>query len=668
MKKLILSIFLAIIFSVSFSQVSDYSATMQKDKKLKKDYVKAETAIYNSNYEKALNIFLKWDSIYPNNANLNYKIGFCYSNISSKKPQAIDYLVKASNNISKDYTGVHYDKYAPFETLKLLGIAYQTDYTFSKAIESYDKYLSLVSKTNPQIVDSINVLKSKCENAVNIINNPVSIKIENLGEKINTEYPEYSPIITTDMKTLYFTSRRESCTGNKKDNKGLYYEDIFYSTLNSDGSWSNAKPLGGKINTKNHEASISVSPDNKTILLYRDDKGDGNIYYSKLSDKNEWNKPVKFPEPINSKYWETHACYSPDMNTIYFVSDRPGGFGGRDIWMSERMGENWSKPTNLGPNINTEFDEDSPYLLPDGMTLYFSSQGHENMGGFDIFTSSRNEDGSWSKPENLGYPINTTEDDVFFVPTPDEKHAYYSSAKNNGFGDQDLYFLTIVKAKKKIIIINGIVADAETLKPLEADIEIISKNKNKLFSRLSSNEKDGYYYTNLMFDDSYEITAKSNGYESATHTVSVDKNDTREKIVLDIYLNKEKQEIVVVKKEDTLKVGDIIRINNILYDFDKASLRPESIKELNHIITILNDYPTIKLEISSHTDSRGSDSYNMGLSERRAESVVNYLIKQGISKDRLVSKGYGESQPIATNSTDEGRQLNRRTEFKIISK
>lgn len=665
--------FLTVLF-ISFllpsvAQPIDDVAKMQSDKKYKNAYDKAEGDLLDRNFEEAVRIYLQYDSIYPGNANLNFKIGYCYANMSSGKPRAIPYLEKAAQSVVREYQGDYLETNAPVDVFMYLGIVYHIDYKFGKAVENFDKFIRYAEYDDPELVDSVKVLKEKSFAAIRIINNPLSIKIENLGNAVNTIYPEYSPVISNDMKTLYFTSRREGSTGNKKDSKGQYFEDVYYSTLGADNHWTTAKHIGGKINTVGHEATISISPDGKTILLYRDDKGDGNIYYSELIENNEWSKPEKLPEPINSKYWETHACYSPDMNFIYFVSNRPGGYGGRDIWVTEKVGGKWMEPENLGPTINTQYDEDSPYMLPDGMTLYFSSQGHENMGGFDIFISTISEDGFWSTPENMGYPVNTTEDDVFYIPTPDEKHAYYSSAKNYGMGGQDLYYMTIIKAKKKTITLRGRVADANSYKALGADIELYSKNKEQVVANLTSNSEDGTYKTTLMFGDEYEIRAKADGYKISTYNLAVADDEKREELVLDMFLSKLllAGDTAKAKIED-VRVGEKITLNNIFYDFDRATLRPESVEELNRLVKLMKDLPTIKIEIMSHTDNVGSDDYNLDLSNRRAQSVVSFLISSGISKDRLVAKGYGETQPIATNTTDEGRQANRRTEFRILSK
>lgn len=664
-----IAVLLLLTITQSLAQTDEQLTKMQNDKKFKGAYEEAEALIIENNFEGALTIYQHWDSVYPGNPNLNFKIGYCYANIPSGKPRAIPYLEKASANVVKEYQGDYMEMNAPIDVFMYLGIVYHVDYKFNKAVDNYDKFIKYAEFDAPELADSVRMLKEKSFNAIKIINNPLSIKIENLGSPINTSFPEYSPVITTDMKTLYFTSRREGSTGEKKDNKGLYYEDVYYSALGADNRWTNARHIGGKINTVGHEATISISPDGKTILLYKDDKGDGNIYFSQLLENNEWSKPEKMPDRINSEYWETHASFSPDMNIIFFVSNRPGGYGGRDIWMTEKVGGKWAEPENLGSTINTIYDEDSPYMLPDGLTLYFSSQGHDNMGGFDIFISTRTEDGFWTTPENMGYPVNTTEDDIFYIPTPDEKHAYYSSAKNYGVGGQDLYYMTIIKAKKKTIKLRGRVADANSFKALEANIEFFSKDKNQIITSLTSWADDGTYNTTLLLGDEYDIRVKADGYRMGNYTLTIEEDEKREELVLDMFLNKLllAGDTAKARIED-VRVGEKIVLNNIFYDFDRATLRPESVEELNRLVKLMRDIPSLKIEISSHTDNVGSDDYNLKLSNERAQSVVSFLIKSGISADRLVAKGYGETQPVATNTTDEGRQANRRTEFKILSK
>lgn len=674
MRQIFIILHLFVWFIVNSQDASnDNFKKLLQDKKFKKEYQKADRFLLDKNYYAALDIYRKWDSIYPGIPNLNYKIGYCYLQMigTEIRRKAIPYLEKAFTGVAKEYVGDYKEYYAPIETYLYLGVAYTLRYQFPKAFEMYDRYIKNIENDADlsSRVDSVKFLKQKCYNAIKLINNPVSIKIENLVS-LNSPYPEYSPIVTQDEKTIYFTSRRPGSTGNKKDPTGRYYEDIYYSTKNVKGEWESPRHIGGKINSKYHEATISLANDGKTMLTYKSEKSNGDIYISHMDEKGEWSKPEKLPYPINTTNWETHACFSSDGKKLYFVSDRPGGFGRRDIWVTEYVNGQWSEPDNLGPTINTPYDEDSPFLLPDDRTLYFFSQGHDNMGGFDIFVSVLSDDGYWSIPENIGYPINTTDDDIFYVPTKDELHAYYASAKSYGLGDLDLYYMTIVHPKRKLIKLQGRVADDRTYKNLKADITFYyALDSSTILTSTTSSAETGEYKTTLLLGKDYKIIVKAEGYQPAEYSLSINENDSRSILTQDFYLKKLFQlgDTQKVTAED-FHIGDKFVLRNIYYDFDSYKLRRESIDELNRLVKLLKDVPSLKIEISSHTDSIGGYKYNMELSQKRAESVVNYLVAAGISKDRLIAKGYGYTMPIASNKTDEGRQLNRRTEFRIIAK
>ncbi|MCX7696344.1 MAG: OmpA family protein [Bacteroidales bacterium] len=666
--------FLSCSFIIGFTQenTSESYRKLLGDKKYRKEYNKAELYFLEKNYYAALNIYKKWDSIYPGIPNLNFKIGACYLNMrgTEVRRKAIPYFEKAYVSVTREYLGDYKEYYAPLETYLYLGVAYSLRYQFSKALEMYDRYIKNI-EIDPErayLVDSVKFLKEKCYNAIKMINNPVSIKIENLTT-INTSYPEYSAVISRDEKTLYFTSRREGSTGNKKDETGRYYEDIYFSTKDANNQWILPIHIGGKINTPFHEATVSISSDGKTLILYRSEKGDGNLFFSKLQPNGEWSKPEKFPEPINSPYWETHACFSSDMKKLYFVSNRPGGYGDRDIWVSEFINGNWTEPENLGPTINTPYAEESPYLLIDDRTLYFSSQGHDNMGGFDIFVSTLTEDGFWTTPENIGYPINTTDDDVFYIPTRDERHAFYSSGKGYGLGDLDIYYMTIIQPKRKFVKLQGRIADTRTYKGIKGDLIFYNASDTTEILLSSSSNEEGNYQVTLLLGKDYKIKVTAKGYHTSEDFLSVAEDEKNTLLIKDFFLRKQFQLTDTQKvTADDFNVGEKFTLRNIYYDFNSHKLRNESVEELNRLVKLMKDVPTLKIEISSHTDSIGGYQYNMKLSQRRAEEVVKYLISAGIDKSRLVAKGYGYTQPIASNRTDEGRQLNRRTEFKILAK
>ena len=661
-----LSLICTLYISNAFSQ-DDFAKNIVNNKEFKINYERAEVLLMDENYESALKIFKDLEKIWPDNPNLNFKIGYCYMHIRGQKVEAIPYLEKAIRYVNLSYLGDYIETTAPLEAFYLLGQANHVQYKFNKALEYYNLYQSYIVDINPDAVDEVKFMIEKTYNAKKLIDNPVSIKIKNLGPNVNSPHPEYSPIISDNKDYIIFTSRRESSTGGKKDEKGLYFEDI-YITKFVNGKWEKAQPIKGKINTAGHEASISLSHDEQKLFIYRDDKGDGNIYMS-LFVNGDWTKPEKMPEPINSQYWETHASLAPDGKTLYFTSDRPGGYGGRDIYKSIALDDNrWTEPENLGPFINTKYDEDAPFILADGVSLYFSSEGHENMGGFDIFISTVSEDGFWSTPENIGYPINTTEDDVFYYPTADEKSAVFSTSRQRrGLGELDINFLTIIKPKKKYISIRGRTADDATFKSIQADVLFTDNETGQVVAKLQTDEETGQYKITLPMNKTYTIQGKTEGYSKAEKEFTISENDPRAFINIDLFLMRLIVDTTYLAVED-LSIGQKIVLNDIFYDFDKSNLRPESKEELDRLIKLMTDIPTLVIELSSHTDIIGKHEYNMKLSQERAQSVVNYLIKNGVSKDRLVAKGYGATMPVASNKTSEGRQLNRRTEFKILKK
>lgn len=491
----------------------------------------------------------------------------------------------------------------------------------------------------------------------------VKIMIVNLGKTINSPFPDYAPVISADGEELVFTSRRPSTERDIKKNKtGM--ESVYSSSYDSKKKkWNDAKILAESINQPGrHNSAIALSNDGQRMLLYRDDQsGNGDIYESKLEGEN-WTTPVKLPEPVNSKEHESSASISPDGRTIYFVSNRKGGKGGRDIWLC-RMDNNgaWGNAENLGGSINTTEDEEGVFIHPDGKTLYFSSKGHNSSGGYDIFRSVL-ENGTWSEPESLGPKINTPDDDVYFVLAANGITGFYASGKPGGLGDKDLYEIrfTPLKAPKKesgpqLTLLKGLITDEQSGKPLEASIEIIDNVKNEVISKITSNSSSGKYMVSLPSGKNYGVVVKAKNYLFHSENVNIPYSAGYQEVIKDVPLKK-------------LEVGKSIVLNNIFYDFDKATLRDESMSELERLVMLLNENPSLSIEISSHTDNKGSDDYNQKLSQMRAQSVVDFLIGKGIAKARLVAKGYGETVPVATNDTEEGRQQNRRTEFKVLGR
>lgn len=627
------------------------------------------------NFEKALEYYLKAYAFNPDNARLNMRIGECYL-YTPYKERSVEFLERAVElNVGS------------LEVYYLLGFAYQQSYRFDEAEEQFEFYRqSLSPKEAIQERDRLERRMAECRHAKEMIDNPVRVFIDNAGNRINTEFDDYSPVLSPDGNVMYFTSRRPVGRKPKTDNVDhKYFENVFYA-VKSGNVWLAAQPLEGKINTKTHEATAGISPDGHTLYIYRGDKG-GDLFFSRKED-NGWGKPRRLPRGITSKgNQETSIAFTSDNRRVYFISDRPGGFGEKDIWTAtlDQRGR-WTEPTNLGSVVNTPWDEESIFLAPDDMTMYFSSQGHNTMGGFDVF-KIQFRNGRWTKPENLGHPINTPGDDLFFVLAPDDKSAYYSTMKPGGLGGSDIYHITFLGPEKELespmqqdfiaseaqplnsnlmeqqvevvtvpmTLLRGRILDDKESEPLEATIELFDNETEELLAEFNSNPETGEYVISLPAGKNYAIAVQAEDYLFHSENINISEASVSREIINDIRLKK-------------VEVGESIVLNNIFFDTGAAQLRPESYAELGILYQLMVDNPSLKIEISGHTDNVGSASVNQRLSEQRARAVVEFLIERGIDKERLTFKGYGFDKPIATNDTAEGRQLNRRTEFEIVEK
>lgn len=617
-------------------------------KEAQKELKEGDLFYYELQYDEAILHYEIAYKLNPDNAELNLKMGNCYIHSVHKK-KAVELIEKAIRLKPDVDIDAHF----------LLGKAYHFNLEWDKAIEEYSRCLGKTSESNDAELVTAKRKIEECKMGKKLMTVPLRVKIENLGSAINTEYEEYCPVISADESVLYFTSRREGTTGGQDETgMGDYFEDIYYSE-NKKGKWTPAKNLGLPVNSDRHDATVNMSVDGQRLFVYRDaSKVDADISEVRLHGKL-WSTPQKLSTNINTKLQETSASFTPDERAIYFVSNKAGGFGGKDIYVS-RLGANreWGKAENLGPPVNTDMDEDAVFMHPDGKTLYFCSNGHGTMGGFDIFVTVL-ENGKWSEPQNIGYPINTPDNDVSFVISASGKHAYYASAREGSLGKRDIYLVTflddsVIKVQPQLALLSGTVTDEEG-KPLGANIEVIDNIQAQSVANFESNSETGKYLVSLPSGRNYGIVVRKEG--RLFHSENVDIPSSKGYVEI--------TKPVVLRKPE---VGKKIILNNIFYDFDKANLRMESISECQRVLEVLSEMPSLKIEVSSHTDSRGNDDYNQKLSQARAQSVVDYLISKGIAANRVIAKGYGESQPVGGNDTDEGRQLNRRTEFKILSK
>jgi outer membrane protein OmpA-like peptidoglycan-associated protein len=610
------------------------------------------------------------------NPELNYKIGVCYL-FSDTKYESINYLKKAYG-LNQDVTDdIHY----------MIARAYHLILDFDNAIAHYELYKK--NKLSADMASKVNKHIEECHNGKELVESPVRVIIGNLGDKINSVYDDYNPVLTKDEKIMYFTSRRPVSYKSDRsiiDNK--FFEDV-YKSVNIDGEWQTAeripsKKINGKKN-KDNTAISGVSADAKTLYIYLGNKKGGEVYYTKQKE-GKWKSPDRLPGKLSSGEKETTVTFSSNGKTMYLCSSNEKlTTGGLDILVSKIDSKGkWSNPKNLSPLLNTQYDEIGVFLTRNDSTMFFSSKGHNTMGGYDIFVSHLDETGVWSKPKNIGYPINTADDDIFYSLSENEKYAYYSTIRERGIGSRDIYKVTFLGSEKEPVIaqepnliagmnrelpgiffippepvlidnsilMQGKVLDASSQTPVVAKMELIDMEKNTVIATAMSSS-DGSYKVKLPEKKTYGIEIAASDYLLFLDAVDVGGSD--ELIVKDFELNK-------------VEVGLKIVLEKIFFETGKATLKPESHEQLSQIKKILEANPAIRIEISGHTDNVGSLRINTKLSTDRAKAVADYLVDLGIDKSRIEYKGYAYNQPIAPNNTAAGRQQNRRVEFKILGK
>lgn len=671
---------LILVSTISFGQNVPFDKSYFRDRK--KEFKEARNKYEDGNsyfesgqFYQALEVYLDANRFNPDNADLNFKIGICYLN-SVQKNKSLKYFLKANE----------LDRAISKKTEYYIGRGYHLNGKYKEALTHYKSYKS--SLLNNQIEDLQDVDKriKECNSALSLINKPARAFIDNLSD-LNTPFSEHSPVITADESKIMFTSTRPGSIGNDLDEVTQEYDEDIYISYKVNGRWTKPINAGEPLNTRMNDATVGLSSDGQLLLIYNGTRRNGDIQSSEL-DGDEWSYPKWLPTTINSKAKETSASFSGNDKVLYFISNREGGYGGKDIYVSykNRRGK-WGEAKNIGPTINTKYDEESVFMHPDGRTLFFSSKGHSTIGGFDIFKSTKDDNGNWGKPENLGMPINTPDNDLAFVLSADGRHGYFSSTREGGKGRYDIYMITFLGPEKplfvsnddqllasfktsvsdnvleksvkiktiRLTVVKGVVKDAMTNNPIKAQIEVVDNDKDEVVFSSTSNSKTGKFLVSLPSGKNYGLAVKADNYLFHSENFNIPPATAYQEITKEILLNNVKKDVKIVLK-------------NVFFDPGKAILRPTSYPELNRLAKLMHDVPTLKIEISGHTDNTGSATLNKKLSKGRAKAVVEYLLAQDISTDRLTYVGYGESQPIADNNTKEGRQQNRRVEFKVLSK
>lgn len=515
---------------------------------------------------------------------------------------------------------------------------------YQEGVVFFEQLLAL-TKPPKNIELDAQLYLAQCLYAIEAKKSPVAYEAFNFGDSINSELDEYLPSLTADDETLIYTRR----TPQGED---------FYESYKVDGVWQMAVALPKPLNSVQNEGAHCLTADGNTLYFtacYRNDSYGGcDIYYSKKSAFG-WERPINLGEAINTGHWESQPSISYDGKTLYFISNRPGGFGGSDIWFSQLQADSsWSKPENLGESINTRKDEISPFIHPDDQTLYFASEGRAGMGKLDIYFAKKAIDGSWQSPVNLGYPINTEKDESSLFVNLSGRIAMFSSQAGDSRGANDLYYFELpeILRPEKVIYVKGSVRDKETAIPLSCQVDVIELESGNVVHSAETFVTDGKFLISLPAGKSFSFNISKPGYLFYSENFTV---DTAESASGTYNIGLEK-----------IKVGSEVVLKNIFYQTNAFALAEKSFVELEKLALFLQKNPSLRIEIQGHTDNIGSKSYNKSLSENRAKTVYDALIGLGVTADQLMYQGYGDSQPIADNLTEAGRASNRRTQFKVI--
>jgi outer membrane protein OmpA-like peptidoglycan-associated protein/Tol biopolymer transport system component len=583
----------------------------------------------------------------PESAEILYKLGMSYR-YTEKYDEAIIHFTKLES-IDEDYSPWSYYEIA---------MAYQRSGKSDQAINSLNKFLDKYPNDATHtkfyqmgqyrlhyVREQQNLLK-----APNTMKEPVKVSLTS-----NSPSDDYMPMLNPTGTKLYFTSQRLGGISSEAATEKEGDEDI-YVIEKSGSSWTDPTLLPEPINSSNHEGAACFSADGQVMVYTACGREGGvgscDLYISTL-DGDQWSKPINMGNVVNSKKWDSQPTLSFDGSKIIFASTREGGYGDEDIYMIEKniFGE-WGPAMNLGPAVNTPFSDFSPFLSQDGKTLYFSSEGHPGYGGYDLFKTVL-ENGKWSVPANLGKPLNTAGDDRYFTIGGSGEMGYFAS--NRGGDNMDLYSIEIPEDMRPqpTVVVSGVVTSEKTKAKIGAYVLVEDLNTGELIAVNKSNSLTGKYLVVLPAGRSYSVSANKEGFFFFSQSFEVPTTTRYQEIIKDISLK-------------PIEKGAKIVLNNIFFETGKAALSPQSRLELSKAIDLMKTNPSMIIEVGGHTDNVGEDLSNMKLSHERAKSVRDYLVNAGITSARIQAKGYGESNPVASNETDEGRKTNRRTEFVIL--
>ena len=558
-------------------------------------------------YSAALDILLEMKELDPENCNTHFFIGNCLMNIPNREKEAIPYYEKALESLTIAYKIANpREKNAPIDAIELLGNAYHMNYEFEKAIEKYEFYGNFLSEYNEDAVRSNARKIRRSKNALKLVQNPVDVKIYPL-ETVNSEFSEYKPLLNAQENTMFFTAKKPDGLTDNKDDQGDFYEHIYFSEKVGN-NWTQAKLMPSPINTKKSTSALYLSADGQYLLssMVNNDNNIGPLgrgIFESYKNGNVWTDPQIFQNKVNTSYLETSANMDLNKNMVFFVSDRDGGLGGKDLWVIKKLDNgSWSSPQNLGEPINTEYDEESPYFHSDGKTLYFSSKGHSSIGGLDIFKSELDKELNWSSPKNMGYPINTVNDDLSFVPTVTGNKAYFSSVRNGGKGKSDIYEMILPNQEEPSLAVYKGKVTNQNGKPIK-NIEVSVQNDKyyPVYKEFQINKSSGKFvfvfesgnFYNIKFDidtltiyDSINVSENQKGIFSYSKSIEIAEDEvvvSNAVIEIEEKITIEKQPMVI---NNVLKASPVVSSNlsndansKSLESSEKASKKTELVKD-----------------------------------------------------------------------------------------
>lgn len=658
---------LTILIMLSFTAMSQDNSKMTINDFIRK-YAPADSALKLVN-NLAVKHYLEGNSVlsrlvyqiysplFPDKKEYFARQIFAYENM-----MLTQYPTTANSQFYDAFINEEAPKEKAFVALQRLVSPYIISASWDSAANIYRSYKPLFPEYERRIDQIIDIILSPEE----------GLEVKNLGTPINSRYNEWDPTPTPDGKYLFFSS------SNRSGGKGG--DDVWYSEFN-DSVWSKPLNLGSKVNGKNDETVDNVTSDGTGLLLsgtFTGTFGRFDIYYAEKT-ADGWGGLQHFPMPVNSRFTDEAANFAGDGKTLLFSSDRPGGEGqyhpfgdgfhgdingNMDIWITVNSDTGWTEPINLGNTINTPYAERSPYLHPDGRTLYFSSDGHAGLGKLDVFVSRRLNDSSWiewSEPQNLGKEINTPENDLGYVVDLKGERAYFASNNRpEGLGGWDIYTISLPQSAKpdQVVLASGRILGPDG-KPIESNVIWEDLSTGKIVGRLKSDPSDGSYKIALPVGKIYGYYAEKDGHYSESRNIDLRQIKSEPEL---------RNGIKLIPFSNISTIGTEADINNVFFDFDKYHLKSESFPELNRLAAFMKQYPDLKILIEGHTDIIGNEEYNLKLSEKRAESLKEYLVSKGIPQKRIETKGFGSAAPIGPNNTEEGRQKNRRVVARFFKK